>query len=65
MVANEAGRAIGHNTRIGLGTDIVVAPAHHLVLQVGWDLVDYPSLGTSVSNSIESASLGLGYRFLF
>ena len=65
MVANQAGRAIGHNTRIGLGSDIVLAPPHRLVLQLGWDSIDYPSLGSSVSNSLESVSIGLGYRFLF
>lgn len=65
LVTNEAGRAIGHNTRVGLGSDIVLAPSHRLVLQLGWDSVDYPSLGSSVSNSLESASIGLGYRFLF
>ncbi|MGD0838682.1 MAG: hypothetical protein ABSB49_18755 [Polyangia bacterium] len=65
LVANEAGRAIGHNTRMGLGCDIVLAPSHRLVLQLGWDLVDYPSLGSSVSNSLESVSMGLGYRLLF
>ena len=65
LVANEAGRAIGHNTRVGLGSDIVLAPSHRLVLQLGWDSVDYPSLGSSISNSLESVSIGLGYRFLF
>ncbi len=65
VVANTAGRAIGHDTRIGLGTDIVLAPSHRLVLQLGWDSVDYPSLGSSVSNSLESVSMGLGYRLLF
>ncbi len=59
------GAVIGHNTRMGLGCDIVLAPSHRRVLQLGWDLVDYPSLGSSVSNSLESVSMGLGYRLLF
>jgi len=65
VVANTPGRAIGHNTRMGLGTDIVLAPAHHLVLQAAWDSVDFPTLGSTASNSLGMMSAGLGYRFLF
>jgi hypothetical protein len=65
VVTGTPGRAIGHNTRIGLGSDLVVAPAHHLVVQGAWDSVDYPSLGVSSANGLSTLSFGVGYRFLF
>jgi hypothetical protein len=65
VVTNTPGRAIGHNTRIGFGSDVVIAPAHHLVILGAWDSVDYPSLGVSSSNSLSMLSFGAGYRFLF
>ena len=65
LVTNTAGRAIGHNTRMAMGTDIILASAHRLTPQLAWDSVDFPTLGSGTSNSLSSLSLGLGYRFLF
>ena len=65
LVTNTVGRAIGHNTRMAMGTDIILAPAHRLTPQLAWDSVDFPTLGSGTSNSLSSLSLGLGYRFLF
>jgi len=65
LVTNRVGRAIGHNTRMAMGTDIILASAHRLTPQIAWDSVDFPSLDSGTSNSLSSLSLGLGYRFLF
>jgi len=65
LVAGESGRVIGHNTRLSLGSDIVLAPSHRLVPQLAWDSVDYPGLNGAKSYSLSSLSLGLGYRLLF
>jgi hypothetical protein len=64
-VSNQPGGSFGHNTRIGLGTDVVLAPEHHLVIQVDWDSVNYPTLGTTATNGLGSFSFGIGYRLLF
>jgi len=65
VVNDREGAAIGHETRIALGTDIVLAPAHRLVIQLAWDNVSYPSFGTNSFEGEGSVILGIGYRLLF
>lgn len=65
VVADRAGAAIGHDTRIALGTDIVTAPRGRFVVQVAWENASYPALDSSFFDGQGSFSLGIGYRFLF
>lgn len=65
VVNDQKGSTIGHDTRMALGTDLILAPAHRLVLQLVWDNVSSPSFGTDFFNGLGSLSFGLGYRFLF
>lgn len=65
VINDTAGAIIGHNTRIAIGTDLILSPAHHIVLSFAWQNVSYPSLGTTIFQGSGGLAFGLGYSFLF
>ena len=65
FVSDRLGSAFAYDARISLGTDLILAPAHRLVLQFVWDIADWPAFGTTKSDALSSLSFGVGYRLLF
>jgi hypothetical protein len=64
ILSGTSGRAIAHDTRIALGTDIKIAQRHRLTLEAAWDYASYPYFNT-VTKGIQFITPSIGYRFLF
>lgn len=59
------GRAMAHNSRMALGTDLKLAPAWRLTLEAVYDFSDYPTLGAESGRDLHFLSGALGLRFLY